>query len=195
MAAIRDSPPAIPANASCRSRTATSPKMLLGHGYSTHGRQVALTPSNHETAAGPYDRWPLARLRAPASSVVTHEPVVSGAGVRQPGRASGDAGRGLSPHRGPGRQVMQFIADAKQIDPDKPFYLLCFGAAHAPIMWPRNGRTSTRGSSTAAGTPTGTRCSPLRRLGIVPDTSSPGTTPTSRSGTRYPSRHASCSAA
>ncbi len=28
---------------------------------------------------------------------------------------------------------MQFIADAKQIDPDKPFYLhLCFGAAHAP---------------------------------------------------------------
>jgi arylsulfatase A-like enzyme len=28
---------------------------------------------------------------------------------------------------------IQFIADAKQVDPDKPFYLhLCFGAAHAP---------------------------------------------------------------
>ena len=28
---------------------------------------------------------------------------------------------------------IQFIADSKQIDPDKPFYLhLCFGATHAP---------------------------------------------------------------
>ena len=30
-------------------------------------------------------------------------------------------------------KAVEFIADAKQVDPDKPFYLhLCFGATHAP---------------------------------------------------------------
>ena len=33
---------------------------------------------------------------------------------------------------------IQFIADSKQIDPDKPFYLhLCFGATHAPHHAPK----------------------------------------------------------
>ena len=39
-----------------------------------------------------------------------------------------------------------FIADAQQVDPDKPFYLhLCFGATHAPHHVPRSGPTSTPG--------------------------------------------------
>ena len=37
-------------------------EMLLGHGYNTFMvGKWHLTPSNHETAAGPYDRWPLGR--------------------------------------------------------------------------------------------------------------------------------------
>ena len=35
-------------------------------------------------------------------------------------------------------QAIEFIADAKQVDPDKPFYLhLCFGATHAPHHVPK----------------------------------------------------------
>ena len=84
-------------------------EILAGRGYNTYAvGKWHLTPSNEETAAGPYTRWPAgprlrALLRLPRWR---HEPVVSGPGLRQPpGRAAAHARGGLPPHRGPGRQV------------------------------------------------------------------------------------------
>jgi arylsulfatase A-like enzyme len=110
-------------------------EMLLEHGYSTFMvGKWHLTPSHHETAAGPYDRWPLAR-----------------GFERYYGFLGGDTSQWypdlvydnhqVEPPKTPEDLVdksIQFIADTKQISPDKPFYLhLCFGATHAPHHAPR----------------------------------------------------------
>ena len=84
-------------------------EMLLEQGYSTFMRRQVASDAEQpgDRRGGPYDRWPLGRgferyLRIPRRR---HEPVVPRPGLRQPpGRASEDARRGLSPHRGPRRQ-------------------------------------------------------------------------------------------
>jgi arylsulfatase A-like enzyme len=112
-------------------------EMLLGHGYSTYMvGKWHLTPSNHETAAGPYDRWPLARgferfygFLGGDTSQWYPELIYDNHQVEPP--ATPEEGYHLTEDLVD--KSMQFIADAKQIDPHKPFYLhLCFGAAHAP---------------------------------------------------------------
>ena len=112
-------------------------EMLLGQGYNTYMvGKWHLTPSNNETAAGPYDRWPLARgferfygFLGGDTSQWYPELVYDNHQVEPP--ATPEEGYHLSEDLVD--KSMQFIADAKQIDPDKPFYLhLCFGAAHAP---------------------------------------------------------------
>jgi arylsulfatase A-like enzyme len=112
-------------------------EMLLGHGYNTYMiGKWHLTPSNHETAAGPYDRWPLARgferfygFLGGDTSQWYPELVYDNHQVEPP--ATPEEGYHLTEDLVD--KSMQFIADAKQVDPDKPFYLnLCFGAAHAP---------------------------------------------------------------
>jgi arylsulfatase len=112
-------------------------EMLLGHGYNTYMiGKWHLTPSNHETAAGPYDRWPLARgferfygFLGGDTSQWYPELVYDNHQVEPP--ATPEEGYHLTEDLVD--KSMQFIADAKQIDPHKPFYLhLCFGAAHAP---------------------------------------------------------------
>ena len=66
---------------------------------------------------------------------------------------------------------MQFIADSKQIDPDKPFYLhLCFGATHAPHHAPKEWirqvrRTVRRRLGRLPGAVTFAR---QKELGIIP---------------------------
>jgi hypothetical protein len=67
-----------------------------------------LTPSNQETAAGPYDRWPLARgferfYGFLGGDTSQWYPTSSTTTTRSSRRR--DAGGGLPPHRGPGRQV------------------------------------------------------------------------------------------
>jgi arylsulfatase A-like enzyme len=112
-------------------------EMLLGHGYNTYMvGKWHLTPSNHETAAGPYDRWPLARgferfygFLGGDTSQWYPDLVYDNHQVEPP--ATPEEGYHLSEDLVD--KSIQFIADAKQIDPDRPFYLhLCFGAAHAP---------------------------------------------------------------
>src|SRR4051812_21192429 len=112
-------------------------EMLLGHGYNTYMiGKWHLTPSNHETAAGPYDRWPLARgferfygFLGGDTSQWYPELVYDNHQVEPP--ATPEEGYHLTEDLVD--KSIQFIADARQIQPDKPFYLhLCFGATHAP---------------------------------------------------------------
>lgn len=117
-------------------------EMLLGHGYSTFMvGKWHLTPSNQETAAGPYDRWPLARgferfygFLGGDTSQWYPDLVYDNHQVEPP--ATPEQGYHLSEDLVD--RSIQFIADAKQVDPDKPFYLhLCFGTGHAPHHVPK----------------------------------------------------------
>ena len=117
-------------------------EMLLGHGYSTFMvGKWHLTPSNQETAAGPYDRWPLARgferfygFLGGDTSQWYPDLVYDNHQVEPP--ATPEEGYHLTEDLVD--RSIGFIADAKQVDPDKPFYLhLCFGAAHAPHHVPK----------------------------------------------------------
>jgi arylsulfatase len=117
-------------------------EMLLEHGYNTYMvGKWHLTPSNQETAAGPYDRWPLARgferyygFLGGDTSQWYPDLVYDNHQVEPPGRPE----EGYHLTEDLVDKSIEFIADAKQIDPDKPFYLhLCFGATHAPHHVPR----------------------------------------------------------
>ena len=112
-------------------------EMLVGRGYNTFMvGKWHLTPSNQETAAGPYDRWPLGRgferfygFLGGDTSQWYPELVYDNHQVEPP--KTPEEGYHLSEDLVD--RSIGFIADAKQIDPDKPFYLhLCFGATHAP---------------------------------------------------------------
>ena len=117
-------------------------EMLLEHGYNTYMvGKWHLTPSNQETAAGPYGRWPLARgferfygFLGGDTSQWYPDLVYDNHQVEPP--ATPEEGYHLTPDLID--KSIEFIADARQIDPDKPFYLhLCFGATHAPHHVPK----------------------------------------------------------
>ena len=117
-------------------------EMLVGHGYNTFMvGKWHLTPSNQETAIGPYDRWPLARgferfygFLGGDTSQWYPDLVYDNHQVEPP--ATPEEGYHLSADLVD--RSIEFIADSKQIDPDKPFYLhLCFGATHAPHHAPK----------------------------------------------------------
>jgi arylsulfatase len=112
-------------------------EMLLEHGYSTFMvGKWHLTPSNQETAAGPYDRWPLGRgfqrfygFLGGDTSQWYPDLVYDNHQVEPPKKP--EEGYHLSEDLVD--KAISFIADSKQADPNKPFYLhLCFGATHAP---------------------------------------------------------------
>ena len=110
---------------------------LVEQGYSTFMvGKWHLTPSNQETAAGPYDRWPLGRgfqrfygFLGGDTSQWYPDLVYDNHQVEPPKKP--EEGYHLSEDLVD--KAVTFIADSKQADPDKPFYLhLCFGATHAP---------------------------------------------------------------
>ncbi len=112
-------------------------EMLLEQGYSTYMvGKWHLTPSNQETAAGPYDRWPLGRgfqrfygFLGGDTSQWYPDLVYDNHQVEPPRKP--EEGYHLSEDLVD--KAVSFIADTKQADPQKPFYLhLCFGATHAP---------------------------------------------------------------
>jgi arylsulfatase A-like enzyme len=112
-------------------------EMLVEQGYSTFMvGKWHLTPSNQETAAGPYDRWPLGRgferfygFLGGDTSQWYPDLVYDNHQVEPPKKP--EEGYHLSADLVD--KAISFIADTKQADPDKPFYLhLCFGATHAP---------------------------------------------------------------
>ena len=117
-------------------------EMLLEHGYSTYMiGKWHLIPSSQETAAGPYDRWPLGRgferfygFLGGDTSQWDPDLVYDNHQVEPP--KTPEEGYHLTEDLAD--RAIQFISDAKQVDPDKPFYLhFCTGATHAPHHVPK----------------------------------------------------------
>jgi arylsulfatase A-like enzyme len=117
-------------------------EMLVEQGYNTFMvGKWHLTPSHEETAAGPYTRWPLGRgferfygFLGGDTSQWYPELVYDNHQVEPP--RTPEEGYHLSEDLVD--KSIEFIADSKQVDPDKPFYLhLCFGATHAPHHVPK----------------------------------------------------------
>ena len=167
-------------------------EMLLAHGYSTYMvGKWHLMPSSQETAAGPYERWPLGRgfERFYGFLGRRHEPVGPGSHLRQPsGRAAEECRGGLSPQRGPGRP-----GDPVHLrrQAGRPRQAVLSALLHRCDARPAPraqgvGRPLHRARSTTAGTPTARRCSRARRSsGSSPSTlSSHATTPTCPRGSR-----------
>lgn len=112
-------------------------EMLLPHGYNTFMvGKWHLSPPEHETAAGPYERWPLGRgferfygFLGGDTNQWYPELVYDNHSVEQP--AQPEEGYHLSADLAD--KAIEFIQDAHVNAPDKPFYLhYCTGAAHAP---------------------------------------------------------------
>ena len=117
-------------------------EMLLERGCNTFMvGKWHLTPSNQETAAGLYTRWPLARgferlygFLGGDTSQWYPDLVHDNHQVDPP--TSPENGHHLTEDLID--RSIQFIADAKQVDSAKPFHLhLCFGATHAPHHVPK----------------------------------------------------------
>jgi arylsulfatase A-like enzyme len=118
------------------------PEMLQAHGYSTYMvGKWHLMPSEFESAAGPFDRWPLGRgferfygfLGGDTSQ--WHPELVYDNHQVEPPRTP-DQGYHLTEDLAD--KAIEFITDAKQVAPHKPFYLhFCTGATHAPHHVPK----------------------------------------------------------
>ena len=117
-------------------------EMLLEHGYNTYMiGKWHLIPSSQETAAGPYDRWPLGRgferyygFLGGDTSQWDPDLVYDNHQVEPPKSAA----EGYHLTEDLADRAIQFISDAKQVDPEKPFYLhFCPGATHAPHHVPK----------------------------------------------------------
>ena len=112
-------------------------EMLLEHGYNTYAiGKWHLTPADQISAAGPYDRWPLGRGFERYYGFLggeTHQyypELVSDNHQVEPPK-SPDEGYHLTEDLVD--KAVSFIADSKQVAPDKPFFLyFATGAMHAP---------------------------------------------------------------
>ncbi len=126
-------------------------EMLLQHGYNTYMvGKYHLLPSSEETPAGPYDRWPLGRgfqryygFLGGDTSQWDPDLVYDNHQVEPPKSPA----EGYHLTEDLADKAIEFIADAKQIDPGKPFYLhFCPGATHAPHHVPKEWADHYRGA-------------------------------------------------
>jgi arylsulfatase A-like enzyme len=117
-------------------------EMLLAHGYNTMALgKWHLTPTEQCSPAGPYDRWPLGRgferfygFMGGDTSQYYPDLVYDNHQV-QPLRTP-EQGYHLTEDLVD--HAIEFVADAKQVAPDKPFFMyFCTGAMHAPHQVPR----------------------------------------------------------
>jgi len=117
-------------------------EMLLAHGYSTYlVGKYHLLPSEFESAAGPFDRWPLGRgferfygFLGGDTSQWYPDLTYDNHQVEPP--RTPEEGYHLTEDLAD--KAIEFIADAKQLAPGKPFYLhFCTGATHAPHHVPK----------------------------------------------------------
>ena len=117
-------------------------EMLLEQGYNTYAvGKWHLTPADQISAAGPYDRWPLGRGFERFYGFLggeTHqyypELTYDNHSVNPPRTPE----EGYTLNEDLADQAIKFIADAKQVAPNKPFFMyFCTGAMHAPHHVPK----------------------------------------------------------
>jgi arylsulfatase A-like enzyme len=143
MAAITETSTGFPGyNANIPFENGFLSEMLLQHGYNTYAiGKWHLTPTDQLSAAGPYDRWPLGRgferfygFLGGETNQYYPELVYDNHQVAPP--KTPEDGYHLTEDLVD--KAIQFIADGKQIAPDKPFFMyFCPGAMHAPHHVPK----------------------------------------------------------
>ena len=125
-------------------------EMLLAGGYGTFMvGKYHLLPSEFESAAGPFDRWPLGRgferfygFLGGDTSQWYPDLVYDNHQVEPP--RTPEQGYHLTEDLAD--KAIEFIADLKQLAPSKPFYLhFCTGATHAPHHVPKEWTDRYRG--------------------------------------------------
>ena len=149
-------------------------EILLTYGYNTYCLgKWHLTPAEQISAAGPYDRWPLGR-----------------GFERYYGFLGGDTSQyypdlvydnhQVDPEHSPEQgyhltedltnKAIQFVADAKQLAPDKPFFMyFATGSQHAPHQVPKEWADRYRGKFDEGWTAYRERAlAKQKELGIVP---------------------------
>ena len=117
-------------------------EILLQNGYNTYAvGKWHLTPGHEMSAAGPYDRWPLGRGFQRFYGFLggdTHQyyPELVYDNHQVEPEKTPDEGYHLTEDLVD--KAIAFIADAKQVVPDKPFFLyFATGAMHAPHHVPQ----------------------------------------------------------
>jgi arylsulfatase A-like enzyme len=117
-------------------------EILLQRGYNTYALgKWHLTPAEAASAAGPYDRWPLGRGFERFYGFLggdTHQyyPELVRDNTQVEPERTPEEGYHLTPDLVEKAKAM--IADAKQVAPNKPFFMyFCTGAMHAPHHVPK----------------------------------------------------------
>ena len=125
-------------------------EILLQNGYNTYAvGKWHLTPSEANSAAGPFDRWPLGRGFERFYGFLggdTHQyyPELVRDNSQTEPEKSPEEGYHLTPDLV--EKAKSMIADAKQVAPDKPFFMyFCTGACHAPHHVPKEWADKYRG--------------------------------------------------
>ncbi len=126
-------------------------EMLLQQGYNTFALgKWHLTPADQASAAGPYSRWPLGRgferyygFLGGDTSQYYPELVYDNHSVEP--EKTPEEGYHLTPDLVD--KAISFIADSKQVAPNKPFFMyFCPGAGHAPHHVPKEWADKYKGA-------------------------------------------------
>jgi arylsulfatase A-like enzyme len=117
-------------------------EILLQKGYNTYALgKWHLTPSDQLSAAGPYDRWPLGRGFERFYGFLggeTHQYYPDLVYDNHTVKPEKTPAEGYHLTEDLADKAISFIADAKQIAPNKPFFMyFCPGAMHAPHHVPK----------------------------------------------------------
>jgi arylsulfatase len=117
-------------------------EILQQNGYNTYAvGKWHLTPANEISGAGPYDRWPLGRGFERYYGFLggdTHQYYPDLTSDNHSVRPPKTPEEGYHLTEDLVNVAISFIADAKQVAPDKPFFLyFCTGAMHAPHHVPK----------------------------------------------------------
>jgi arylsulfatase len=117
-------------------------EILLQHGYNTYAiGKWHLTPADQISAAGPYDRWPLGRgferfygFLGGETNQYYPDLVFDNHQVEPPKKPE----EGYTLNEDLADKAIRFIADSKQVAPNKPFFMYySTGAMHAPHHVPK----------------------------------------------------------